>query len=334
MSAHAIELDAVADEWQHAFDAAASALDAATRELSPDDVRARRHALALERADTERDLTLLAAALGTGHTPWLSATQVRPHALGLPDHIRACVFDLDGVLTDSGTVQAAAWAEVFDDLLLRLSERPGWRFVPFDRDVDYRAYLDGRPRFEGIQLFLQGRGIQLSAEAANRLARRKSEALARALRHRGINALPGARRYLEAAGRAGLGRAVVSSSTRTLPMLELADLDSLVDARVDAEQIAAGELRSRPAPDLPRRACELLAVPTERTAAVVHTPDGVAAGRAAGLVVIGVAADEESQERLRAFGADAVVGGLETLLDRSLRATELDGGHRIRSFSG
>lgn len=321
MSTHAIELDAVADEWQHAFDAAASALDAATLELSPDEVRARRHALAVERADTERDLGLLATALGTGHAPWLSATPVRPHALGLPDHIRACVFDLEGVLTDSGTVQAAAWAEVFDDLLLRLSERPGRRFVPFDRDVDYRAYLEGRPRFEGIELFLQGRGIQLSAESAQRLARRKSEVLARTVRRRGINALPGARRYLEAAGRAGLGRAVVSSSARTLPMLELADLDSLVEARVDAEQIAAGELRSRPAPDVPLRACELLAVPPERAAAVVHTLDGIAAGRAAGLVVIGVGVDEDTQERLRAFGADVVVGGLEALLDRSLRVS-------------
>jgi len=125
---------------------------------------------------------------------------------------------------------------------MRRAGQTGWEFVPFERDADYRAYLDGRPRLEGIHLFLQSRGIRLpegfpddpfDADTAYGLARRKAAALGRGLRTRGVNALPGARRYLEAAGRAGLGRAVVSSSTRTLPMLELANLASLVDVRID-----------------------------------------------------------------------------------------------------
>jgi HAD superfamily hydrolase (TIGR01509 family) len=321
-------LDALADEWQLALDEAASALDAAAGAFPPDELRNLRHALALERAATARELAALAHELHTATVPWLSPTPVLPHALGLPDDVSACVFDLDGVLTDSGALHAAAWAEVFDDLLLRSSYRAGRQFIPFDRDADYRAFLDGRTRLEGIHLFLQSRGISLpegrpddppAADTAYGLARHKDDAIGRRLLHPGVNALPGARRYLEAAGRAGLPRAVVSSSTRTLPMLELAGLAPLVETRVDAEQIAAGELRSRPAPDLLLRACELLGVEPERAVTFVHNPDGVAAGRSAGLTVIGVAADEAARERLRAFGVEIVVVELADLLDRRLR---------------
>ena len=140
-------------------------------------------------------------------------------------------------------LHAWAWVEVFDEFLLRLSDKTGWHFIPFDRDADYRAYLDGRPRLEGIHAFLDSRGIRLpegrpddpvEADTACSLASRKSEALGR-LRQRGVTALNGARRYLEAAGYAGLKRAVVSASASTLPMLELAGLATLVEDRVDAD---------------------------------------------------------------------------------------------------
>lgn len=272
----------VVDEWQFALDAAAEALDANTHTFPPDELVARRRKLAAERAEVELDLRQVVH----DRRPWLSPFPLHPSLLGVPESTRACIFDLEGVLTNGGALHAAAWADVFDDLLLRLTESTGWHFVPFDRVNDYAMYLEGRPRLEGIQLFLESRGIQVPRDGARDLARRKGDAVGRHLHDIGVNALPGAHAYLVAAGRAHLARAVVSSSTRTLPMLELAGLDHLVEARVDAEQIARGELRSRPAPDLLLRACELLQVEPEDAVSFTHTPDGTAAAKAAGIRVV------------------------------------------------
>jgi HAD superfamily hydrolase (TIGR01509 family) len=118
------------------------------------------------------------------------------------------------------------------------------------------------------------------------LARRKSDVLARELHVHGVTALAGARRYLEAAGRAGLGRAAVSASARTHAMLELADLDRLVEVQLDAEAMRAGHLRPRPAPDLLLAACERLGARPDATVTFTHSAAGAAAGRAAGLTVI------------------------------------------------
>ena len=214
--------------------------------------------------------------------------------LGLPATVRACLFDLEGVLTDSAVLHALAWGEVFDDFLLRLADKTGWQFIPFDRDSDYRTYLDGRPRLEGVHAFLDSRGIRLPEGRPDDpermptpprgLARRKGEALARCLRQRGVTALAGARRYLEVAGQAGLARAVVSASASTLPMLELAGLATLVEERVDADVIRAEGLRARPAPDLLLVACRRLGVRPEEAVTFTHSAAGVAAGHAAGLV--------------------------------------------------
>jgi HAD superfamily hydrolase (TIGR01509 family) len=315
-----IELDSVLDDWQFALDAAGQALSAAAHYLPADELHARRQRLAAERLETEDDLEALAASTGATHHPWLAPFPIHPSLLGVADPLTACIFDLEGVLTNGGALHAAAWADVLDDLLLRSTDATGRRFVPFDRVADYAAYLDDRPRLEGIHLFLQSRGIQVPVDDANALARRKTDALGRHMREVGVNALPGARAYLEATGRARLGRAVVSSSTRTLPMLELAGLATLVEARVDAEQIAAGELRARPAPDLLVRACELLEVDPSAAVSFTHTPDGVAAARAAGMQVVGVACDEPTRERLRGFGADVTVARLVDLLDGRLVA--------------
>ena len=242
--------------------------------------------------------------------------------LGLPATVEACLFDLEGVLTDSALLHALAWGEVFDDLLLRLADKTGWHFIPFDREADYRTYLDGRPRLEGVHAFLDSRGIRLpegrpddpaDADTARALAERKGEALARSLRQRGVTALAGARRYLEAAGQAGLGRAVVSASASTLPMLELAGLATLVEERVDADVIRAEGLRARPAPDLLLAACRSLGVRPEMAVTFTHSAAGVAAGHAAGMAVIGVG-EGAQEELLRGFGAERVVPSVTTLL--------------------
>jgi HAD superfamily hydrolase (TIGR01509 family) len=316
----ATELDTVADDWQLALDHAQRALDVSGRAFEPEELHELRHRLALERAEAARELAALAHDVGVHQVPWLAPWLITPSLLGLADPVRACIFDLDGVLTDSGVVHAAAWAETLDPLLLRLSDHPDRAYIPFDRDADYRAYFDGRPRIEGIHLFLAGRGIRVDAETATSLARRKSELVGHALKERGVNALPGVRRYLESIGHAGLGCAVVSSSTRTLPMLELAELSTLVDARVDAEQIQSGSLRSRPAPDLLVRACTLLGVEPTECVSFTHIPDGVAAARAAGIAAIGVAAEEATRERLRHHGAERVVRRVADLMSPQLAA--------------
>jgi beta-phosphoglucomutase-like phosphatase (HAD superfamily) len=315
-----IELDAVVDDWQFALDAATRALDVSGRTFPNDELHTRRRRLTHERVDTAHDLADLAEKIGVHHRPWLSPFPLHPSLLGLVESTRACIFDLDGVLTDSGVLHAAAWGEVLDALLLRLTGPTRRQFIPFDRVADYAAYIDGRPRLEGIRLFLGSRGIRLSHDEEHELARHKSAALGRRLHERGVNTLAGARLYLEAAGRARLGRAVVSSSTRTLPLLELAGLASLVEARVDAEQIAEGNLRSRPAPDLVMRGCELLRVDPADAVSFAHTVDGVAAAQAAGVRVVGVSAEARERERLLAFGAEAVTAGLAGLLDRRVIA--------------
>lgn len=325
---HRFELDTVASEWQIALDAAQHALDHSRRSLRPDDLARHHSELVLERRRTAALLAQLAHETGVKPKPWLSTTPLSVTMLGLRAGIRACIFDLDGVLSDSAVLHASAWAEVFDDLLLRRSEQTGWQFIPFDRDADYRAYIDGRPRLEGIHLFLGSRGIRLpegrpvdaaGADTAYGLAQHKSEALARGMHARGVAALDGARRYLEAAGHAGLGCAVVSGSVNTLPMLELAGLATLVDVRVDAELMEIKGLRSRPAPDILLAACGLLHVRPEEAVTLTHSPDGVAAGHAAGLDVIGIG-DDATRELLRGFGAGRTAPSLAALLDPRLAA--------------
>ena len=317
-----LDLETVAAAWQRAFDADYRALNAAKSILPASMIGAGLHSLAHERHATATLLARLARATAAPTIPWLSDTPVTPRDIGLADGIEACIFDLDGVLTDSGILHAWAWAETLDPLLQRLAERAGWRFAPFDRDLDYRAYVDGRPRLEGIHAFLASRGLRLpegrpgdspGAETAYGLARKKSDLLARQLEVRGVTPLEGARRYLEAAGRAGLRRAVVSASTRTLPMLGLAGLDALLEERVDAEAMQQGKLRPRPGPDLLVAACERWAYgPRLRSAS--RTLPGIAGARNAGLSVIAVAQSAQA-ENLGRFGAERVVDSLEVLLD-------------------
>jgi len=321
-----LELDTASSHWQLALDAAQRALSAAGGLLPAPELQQRQRELARERQQTARDLERLAHAIGIKTVPWLSPVPVDMKMLGLPAGTRACLFDLDGDLTDSAVLHAAAWGEVFDDFLMRSTIRTGWQFIPFDRETDYHAYIDGRTRIEGIHAFLSSRGIHLpegrlddpsEAETARGLAKRKGEVLARGLRQHGVTALAGARRYLEAAGHAGLQRAVVSASTTTLPMLDLALLATLVEESVDADDIRSERLQSRPAPDLLLVACHRLGVRPEEAVTFTRSPAGVAAGHAAGLAVIGVG-DQAQRELLQGFGAERVVSSLRALLDPQL----------------
>jgi len=321
-----LDLDALAARWQVALDAAQRALAAAEVSVDAIDLDQPRRRLLRERDETAESLARLARATGVP-PPWLSRAPVTPSMLGLPETVEACLFDLDGVLTDSNAFHARAWAEVFDPLLLSLSERTGWHFIPFDRDRDYRTYLDGRARLEGVHAFLASRGIRLAegrpeddadAETAQGLARRKREALERSLHERDVTPLTGVRRYLEVAGHAGVRRGGVSASASTQEILAVAQLGGLVDTYVDADAMRLEQLRSLPAPDVLISICRRLGVAPEDAVVFTHNPAGVAAAAAAGLDVVGIG-EGADEALLHGFGAATVVPSLTVLLDRRLR---------------
>src|SRR3954454_19941673 len=151
--------------------------------------------------------------------------------LGLPDGITACLFDLDGVLTKTAKVHAAAWKQMFDEYLHARAEQTGAAFVPFDAGDDYDEYVDGKPRYDGVKSFLQSRGIELpdgtpddapSTETIDGLASRKNDLLLALIERDGVESYEGSVRYVKAAGDAGLHRAVVSSSANCRDVLESA----------------------------------------------------------------------------------------------------------------
>jgi beta-phosphoglucomutase family hydrolase len=245
-------------------------------------------------------------------------------APGLPDAVRAGLFDLDGVLTNTAAVHDKAWKETFDAFLRRRSARTGEAFVPFDPAVDYDTYVDGKPRRDGVRDFLASRGITLpegdpddppGAQTVNGLATRKNDALLRRIREEGVEVFEGSRRYLEAARDAGLHRVVVSSSANTAEVLKATGLVTLVEGWIDGLAIAARGLKGKPAPDSFLAAARCVGVEPARAAVFEDALAGVAAGRAGEFgFVVGVDRVGHADE-LRAHGADVVVGDLAELLD-------------------
>jgi HAD superfamily hydrolase (TIGR01509 family) len=257
--------------------------------------------------------------------PWLGRSTITNRMLGLPSTVRACVFDLDGVLTTSADVHAAAWAETLDRFLLEQAHAQHRPYIPFQTGSDY-AILAGRPRLEGLRAFLVSRGMSLpegsSADppgtlTVHGLANRKNQLLHQRLEHEGVDAFSGSRAYLEALRMAGLARGVVSPSANTGAILRQTGLEPLVDAQIDGSVMEREHLRAKPAPDTLLAACRLLGLDPHETAAFETSPAGVAAARAARVGFV-VAAHAET-DLLRASEADLVVGGLSELLG-------LDGG--------
>jgi HAD superfamily hydrolase (TIGR01509 family) len=321
------ELDTVATLWQRALDAAGAAVSAAGGHsgLASAELSGRSRRLATERQETAALLARL-AAVTRARPPWLSPFAITPAMLGLDASVRACLFDLDGVLTNSDVLHASAWAEVFDDFLLRQSQTSGWHFRPFDVEGDYESYVSGRTRLEGIHAFLESRGLHVpegrpgdprDRDTAHALAKRKHDALARSLARNAVRPRPHVRRYLEAAGRARVARVVISASASTAQILESAGLTSVVDGAIDADVVRREALRSRPAPDVLLASCRLFGVDPADVVTFTSTPAGIAAARSAGVVAVGVAEGRERDE-LVGFGADRTVPSLGALLDRRL----------------
>lgn len=243
--------------------------------------------------------------------------------LGLPEKVRACLFDLDGVLTDTASVHTKAWKAMFDAYLSERAEHTGEPFVPFDPATDYRRYVDGKKREDGVRSFLDSRGIQLpdghpddpgEAETVYGLGNRKNDMFQQVLRDEGVEVFEGSRRYLEAAAAAGLGIAVVSSSANTRDVLEITGLDRFVQQRVDGIRLREEHIAGKPAPDSFLRGAQLLNADPDAAAVFEDALSGVQAGRAGNFgFVVGV--DRVGQaEDLRRNGADVVVNDLAELL--------------------
>jgi len=249
-----------------------------------------------------------------------SSQAAAPGRLGLPDGIRACLFDLDGVITQTAKVHAAAWKEMFDAYL---RQRDGDGFTPFDLHADYDRFVDGMPRADGVRTFLRSRGIELpegdpddppTAETVNGLGNRKNDIVQRRIRQDGVEVYEGSVRYLHAARTGGLRTAVVSSSANTAEVLQVTGLSDLFDARVDGQVARARHLPGKPKPDTFLAAAADLGVQATQAAVFEDALAGVEAGRAGGFgIVVGV--DRVGQaDALKEHGADVVVDDLAELL--------------------
>jgi beta-phosphoglucomutase family hydrolase len=239
--------------------------------------------------------------------------------------VRGCLFDLDGVLTQTAKVHAAAWKQMFDDYLRERAKRTGEPFVPFDPVDDYDEYVDGKPRADGTRSFLESRGIELpagddgdprDAETIAGLSNRKNELVLKLIKENGVEAYPGSVRYVQAARDAGLRRAVVSSSANCHDVLVAAGIEDLFEARIDGVLAKEQHLRGKPAPDTFLAGARALGLEPDQAAVYEDALAGVAAGRAGAFgFVIGV--DRVGQaEALKSHGADIVVQDLAELLDK------------------
>jgi beta-phosphoglucomutase family hydrolase len=248
--------------------------------------------------------------------------------LGLPDGISACLFDLDGVLTRTATVHAAALKEMFDEYLRRRSDETGEPFVPFDTGADYERYVDGKKRADGVRSFLASRGIALpdgtgtdppTVATVHGLGNRKNE-LVLAKMAVGVDVYSGSVRYAEAVRDAGLRRAVVSSSANTRSVLKTTGLEGLFEVVVDGLTAERENLAGKPAPEMFLFAARCLEVPAANAAVFEDALAGVEAGRAGRFgYVVGVDRTGQAEE-LRRHGAHVVVRDLEELLVPADRA--------------
>jgi beta-phosphoglucomutase family hydrolase len=242
---------------------------------------------------------------------------------GLPEGVTACLFDLDGVLTQTARVHAAAWKQMFDGYLRRRAEQCGGEFVPFDPVRDYDEFVDGKPRADGVRSFLASRRIELpdgspddppATETVAGLGNRKNELVLRMIKEDGVEPYAGSVRYVTAVRDAGLGRAVVSSSTNARDVLVAAGIIDLFEQIVDGHVAEHEHLEGKPAPDTFLAGARALGVGADQAVVFEDALAGVQAGRAGRFAFV-VGVDRVGQaDALRAHGADIVVRDLAELL--------------------
>jgi beta-phosphoglucomutase family hydrolase len=240
------------------------------------------------------------------------------------DQYDAVLFDLDGVITDTANMHAACWKQMFDPYLQKRAVERGESFRPFDIATDYRLYVDGKPRFDGVRDFLISRGIQLpegsmddppEAETVGGLGNRKNDLVNNIIEDKGVEPYEGSVTFIRQLRHQGFKIAVVTSSQNCTAVLKAAKLDHFFDLQVDGNVIHAEHLAGKPAPDTYLRAAKLLGVEPSRAVVIEDALSGVEAGSAGGFgLVIGVARRGNAEE-LRRHGAHLVVNDLGELVN-------------------
>jgi beta-phosphoglucomutase family hydrolase len=244
---------------------------------------------------------------------------------GLPDGVAACLFDMDGVVTQTAIVHAAAWKEMFDEFLRAHAKSTGTEFVPFDPHADYDAYVDGKPRLDGTRSFLESRGIELpegtpddpaGTQTLYGLSNRKNDLVLAKLAANGVQVYDGTITFIHAVREKGIATAIVSSSANTKQALDSAGIAGLFDVRVDAQFAKAHGLHGKPAPDTFLAAAQALKVPASRAVVFEDALAGVEAGHAGGFALV-VGVDRVGQaQKLKEHGADVVVEDVAELLEK------------------
>jgi beta-phosphoglucomutase family hydrolase len=247
---------------------------------------------------------------------------------GLPDGVKACLFDMDGVVTQTAVVHAAAWKEMFDEFLRAHAKSTGTEFVPFDAHAEYDAYVDGKPRLDGTRSFLESRGIELPEGKADDppgtptiygLSNRKNDLVLAKLAQGGVQVYEGTVTYIRSVREKGIATAIVSSSANTKQILDSAGLADLFDVRVDGLIATERGLRGKPAPDTFLAAATELHLTASQAAVFEDALAGVEAGRAGHFALV-VGVDRVGQaDGLSKHGADIVVKDLSELFGKDAR---------------
>jgi beta-phosphoglucomutase family hydrolase len=240
------------------------------------------------------------------------------------DRYDAVLFDLDGVITNTAKVHAACWKQMFDEYLQKRTTQRGEALSPFDLDVDYKLYVDGKPRFDGVRDFLKSRGIQLSEgspndapelETVGGLGNRKNDLVNAVIEREGVEPFEGSVRLIDQLDRDGFKIAVVTSSHNCMTVLKAAKLDHFFKVRVDGDVMDAQSLAGKPAPDTYLAAVKLLGAEPSRAVVIEDAIAGVEAGaRGKFGLVVGVAR-RGNPEVLAQHGAHLVVSDLSELAD-------------------
>jgi beta-phosphoglucomutase family hydrolase len=240
------------------------------------------------------------------------------------DRYDAVLLDLDGVITDTASIHAACWKQMFDEYLQKRATQRGEAFRPFEIATDYRLYVDGKPRFDGVRDFLTSRSIRLpegspddppQAETVDGLGNRKNELVNKIIEDKGVEPYAGSVELIHQLRHQGFKLAVVTSSQNCTVVLRAAKLDGVFDAQVDGNMIHALHLAGKPAPDTFLMGAKQLGVEPARAVVIEDALSGVEAGSNGDFgLVIGVARKGNTEE-LRRHGAHLVVNDLGELVD-------------------
>jgi len=240
------------------------------------------------------------------------------------DEYDAVLFDLDGVVTNTAKLHATCWKQMLDEYLQKRAVERGESFRPFDLATDYRLYLDGKPRFDGVRDFLASRGIRLpegnsddppQAETVRALGNRKNKLVGDAIERIGVEAYEGSVHFIGQLRRDGFKIALVTSSENCTAVLKATKLDPLFDVRVDGQMVETQNLAGKPAPDTFLMAARLLGVEPRRAVVVEDAISGIQAGASGKFgLVIGVARKGNAEE-LKQYGANVIVNDLSELVD-------------------